>query len=146
MSMSTSIVYGYGFPIKDVTVETINSFLETHTDLIPNYHTMEECEEELKKCLPKYYTCGVSGQEGVGAVISNIMTKETGIRFEYQPSMQEYSDDSPCIIFSECLPWLLSEKEKELTQDSLDDIMMPYIKELGLSPDICDRQQIEYWG
>lgn len=49
----------------------------------------------------------------MGAVIANIMSRETGIRFAYcQPDCNTLAS----VVFEESYPWMANETEKELTE------------------------------
>ena len=76
--------------------------------------------------------CDYSGHQGRGAVISSIIIRETGIRVEYQMGQSD-CDSYPSVLFAEKMPWHLNEKERNLTVESLTDILLPYVEELGLS-------------
>ena len=82
--------------------------------------------------------------EGNGAVISNIMSRETGIRFIYcQPDGD--CDTYASIVFEEGYPWHLNEVEKNLTKEKLQSICKQYMNELGID-DTPDYLNLEYWG
>lgn len=92
----------------------------------------------------KDYSCDNTGTEGVGAVIANIMSRETGIEFAYcQPDAN--CDTPASIIFDEKYPWLLNETEKELTEEKLSNICKKYMDELGIADD-PDFLELEYYG
>lgn len=82
------------------------------------------------------YSCDNTGMTGLGAVIANIMSRETGIRFAYcQPES---------IVFDEKYPWLFNETEKELTEEKLSNICKKYMDELGVV-DNPDYLNLEYY-
>lgn len=90
------------------------------------------------------YSCDNTGMEGIGAVIANIMSRETGIRFAYcQPDGD--CDTLASIVFDEKYPWSFNETEKELTEEKLSNICKKYMDELGIvdNPDYLD---LEYYG
>ena len=72
------------------------------------------------------------------------MSRETGIRFDYQPG-QEDCGGSPHILVAECMPWELNEKEKALTQEKLDCILTLYMRELSLNGE-PGEVSLEYYG
>lgn len=82
------------------------------------------------------YSCDNTGMTGLGAVIANIMSRETGIRFAYcQPES---------IVFDKKYPWLFNETEKELTEEKLSNICKKYMDELGVV-DNPDYLNLEYY-
>ena len=91
------------------------------------------------------YSCKMTGMEGNGAVISNIISRETGIRIQYEMGQSDCCS-YPSVLFAECMPWHLNEKERNLTVESLTEILLPYVEELGLSRKDIDALEIEYYG
>lgn len=154
MSATESIVYGYGFELSITPVIFIKwikkhktTFCESADEnalfeqLVLNESSIDD--DVLSEVFCHYY-CNSSSNEGVGAAISNIMSRETGIRFDYQPG-QEDCGGSPHILMVESMPWELNEIEKSLTQDKLDNIMISYMRELSLSGE-PGKVALEYYG
>lgn len=154
MSMRSSFVYGYGFIVDEITDEKLIDFIKNHKDTFckADYEKelfeemLEYTEEEyyLENFFDDYY-CDCSGQGGRGAVVSNIISRETGIRIEYQMGQSD-CDSYPSILFTETYPWNYNEKERNLTVESLTEILLPYAEELGLSKKDIDVLEIEYYG
>ena len=74
------------------------------------------------------------------AFLSNIMFLETGIRFSAYNDAEDYDVSAGTVMFEENFPWLMTEFERNMTKQVLDDIFAKYIVELGMdiSPDnIC---------
>lgn len=164
MIMKTSFVCGYGFACDEVAREAMISFLKSHKEtfirsdnekelydevMMYEYNPFEDDESlleddekpELEEILERY-SCDNTALEGLGAVISNIMSRETGIRFKY------YTPDAGCdtpaaVVFREGYPWHDNEVEKNLTEDSLASIFRKYMEELGLSVE-PDYLELEY--
>lgn len=82
---------------------------------------------------------------GSGAVISNIMSRETGLRFNYERGNDDY-ENIPTIIFYEGMPWTFNNTEKDLTEISLFKIIEEYTRELGIENHLIGFQEIEYYG
>lgn len=157
MSMSTSIVYGFGFVMDGVTDKKLIDFIKNHKDIFCKSPTEKEMFNEIlnmsEKEIDMYglddyfenYSCNCSGQEGRGAVISNIISRETDISVQYEMGDEEcYS--YPSVLLAECMPWHLNEKEKSLTKESLTEILLPYVEELGLKKKDIECLKIEYYG
>lgn len=90
------------------------------------------------------YDCDSSGCQGLGAVIANIMSRETGVRFDYcQPDGD--CDTSAAVLYSESYPWQMNEVERDLTAEKLTEICKTYMNELGIDgePDFLAQ---EYYG
>lgn len=154
MSMRTSIVYGYGFEIEYISDGKIIDFIKLHKKAF----CKSDEEKKLYKKLLKFiedvdyledflgnYRCDNSGHEGAGAVISNIISRETGIRFEYQCGDVD-CNSYQSILFSERMPWNLNKKEKKLTIESLTEILVPYVEEFGMVRANIESLEVEYYG
>lgn len=151
MSCSTSICYGYGFELGFLNKTKFIEFIKNHK----NSFCKSEAEKILYKNIQEYikydledffenYECENTGEAGIGAVISNIMTRETGIRFDYRAGQDDCGSE-PTIMFPDTLPWFLNDKEKELTAETLSEICNKYISEIGTSfkPNFVS---VEYFG
>lgn len=155
MSATESIVYGYGFKLSISPVIFIKwikkhkeAFCKSATEnaLFKQLTAMNELDidgDTLDEALC-HYECNSSCNEGVGAVVANVMSRETGIRFDYQPG-QDDCGGSPHILLAECMPWEFNEKEKSLTQEKLDCILTLYMRELSLNGD-PGEVALEYYG
>lgn len=150
MSMNTSIVYGRGFNVDGVTDGTLKLFARNHLASLRACLSQEElgeieeylgCDDEAD--FPEV-ECGISCQRGTYAVISNVIREESGIQVQYEPG-QEDCDSLPSILLAACLPWQYAEEEKLLTIQEYDDIISPYMVELGVSGN-PDDLSVEYYG
>lgn len=152
MSMRSSFIYGYGFNC-DCEDEKLIDFVKVHKETF--CRSVEETKlykEMLKYTENEYdledffdgYPCDTCGQEGVGAVIANIMSRETGVGFIYcQPDGD--CDTFASVVFETRYPWLLNEAEKNLTKEKLENICKQYMDELGIE-DTPDYLDLEYYG
>ena len=149
--MSRSFIYGYGFN-SDCDEEKLIEFIKTHKDTFCKSDKEKKLYKDMLSYAEKkydledffaYYSCDNMDTEGIGAVIANIMSRETGIRFTYCPSGDCCLHDS--IVFKEKYPWQINESEKELTEEKLLNICKKYMNELGItnSPDYLS---LEYYG
>lgn len=157
MSMETSIIYGFGFTCDLSDYKLIN-FLKNHKNTF--CQTVQEVElfkktVEAKEMTPaaldffledlyRNYKCDTSGISGRYAIISNIMSRETGIRFDYCPPNGE-CDTPEAICFCAGYPWFYNEIEKSLTSDKLEQILKKYMEELEID-DEPDYLQLEHYG
>lgn len=154
MNMKTDIVYGYGFMVDEIPDDVIIDFIKNHKETFCKSDTENELYEEMLEYTKEaydlenffeMYSCDHTGMEGNGAVISNIISRETGIRFEYQCGDAD-CNSYPSVLFVETYPWNYNEKEKNLTVESLNEILLPYVIELGLNRSNIDALEIEYYG
>lgn len=167
MSMETVIHYGFGFNC-DCSAEKFKEFVKNNAggfcrsadetklyklflerinakDENGKLKKLDESElEDVIESTFESYSCQTSGAQGAGAVISNIMSRTTGIRFAY------YGADSNCetypaIIFRESYPWDYNEEEKSLTKEKLESFCKECMDSLGIEgePDFLKQ---EYYG
>ena len=157
MSMRSSFVYGFGFEVENILDRVLLDFMINHkntfckTDIendlfceVVNF-TDEDLDAYGLEDFFESYQCDCTGQEGVGAVISNVISRETGIMVEYQMGQSECGS-YPSVLLAETYPWNYNEKERNLTVESLTEILLPYAEELGLSKDDINALEIEYYG
>ena len=152
MSMRSSFIYGYGFS-SDCDEERLIDFVKEHKETFCKSDREKELYDDmLNYTKTKYdledffkdYSCDNAGRKGSGAVIANIMSRETGIRFIYCPS--DYNCYTPAsVVFQEGYPWEINEIEKELTEERLSNICKKYMDELGIT-DNPDYLSLEYYG
>lgn len=152
MSMRSSFIYGYGFECACEDTKLIN-FIKNHKESFCQsekeqvlYDTMPEKTEEEYELEDFFsgYACDVNTQEGIGAVIANIIARETDIRFLYAPPDGD-CDTEAAVVFEMCYPWNLNETEKNLTEEKLYEICKKYMDELEIE-DIPDYLSLEYYG
>lgn len=152
MSMRSSLIYGYGFN-SDCDEEKLIDFIKEHketfcksdreNELYDDMLSYAESEYDLEDFFEDY-SCDNTGMEGIGAVIANVMSRETGIRFSYcQPDGN--CDTLASVVFEERYPWHLNASEKKLTEEKLSNVCRKYMNELGItnSPDYLS---LEYYG
>lgn len=152
MNMRSSFIYGYGFNSEcdegrliDFIKEHKEAFCKSdrEKELYNDMLNYTESEYDLEDFFEDY-SCDNTGTEGIGAIIANIMSRETGIRFAYcQPDGD--CDTLASVVFKEGYPWMVNETEKELTEEKLSNICKKYMDELGIT-DNPDYLNLEYYG
>ena len=152
MSMRSSFIYGFGFncdcedvKLIDFTKAHKDTFCKTNEEIKLYKEMLEYTKEEYDlEDFFERYACDANGMEGNGAIISNIMSRETGIRFIYCLPDEDCGTYAS-VVFEQGYPWQLNETEKNLTEKQLSDICEKYMNELGImgSPDYLD---LEYYG
>lgn len=163
MSYSVDHVYGYGFEISfggdNFDSKKFFDFLRNHKETIKGLYDGESiikfienenpdidefCEEFADR-----ENCEGYGYNTAKNIVADIMNKETGIRFTNQLDMDS---DKEFVMLPECMPWLLNEKEKALTEKDLHDICVKYCSEMGFPTEeehegqIFGMQKVEYFG
>ena len=170
MSMSTSMSYGYGFELTNMTKELFIKFIDNHASTILRLMTEPKNTEQSKfmkelldccrniinetdknnlKILDQRFHEIINPYEYTNeeyAIIANIMSQETQIEFNYEPG-QESCDSPKAIMLGETLPWNYNVAELNLkSADALKDIMKPFAKELGIAEKDIDYLAIDYYG
>ena len=145
MSMSTYTCYGCGIITTDVTVESAKKFFEAHEKTIKELnaelfeyvasHTAEELEEECYDILFN------DDSSALLSVIADCMTKETGITFGW---FIPDEDGKSAIMFTPDYPWRYTEKETQVSETELMEIIREYAEELGAEYD--SDIKVEYYG
>lgn len=153
MSMSTMMVYGFGFEC-DTEDSILVQFIKNHKEAFCKTAWEKDVYKKILTYSPKNqfkladvicdYACDSGGCEGLGAVIANIMSRGTGIRFDYCPPNDD-CNTLATVLYSESYPWQMNEVERDLTAEKLTEICKTYMKELGLD-DEPDFLAQEYYG
>lgn len=149
MNEHDDIIYGFGFYTANITPGAYAAFVLKHKDAWVKDEYDEECYEHIaamekmrkEEDVDKFYasihtsfdavlweqSCKNSDCTGYLAVISNIMSEETGIRFSF-----ESGEFHEAIMFIERFPWAYTENERNLTNEKLKQIVSQYAKELDV--------------
>lgn len=165
MSFNVDHVYGYGFEIAFHGIDSgfdskkFFDFLRNHKETIKDLYDGKSILKFLEKENPDIdefweefdgrENCEGYGYNTARNIVADIMNKETGIRFTLQLDMDS---DKEFVMLPECMPWLLNEKEKALTEKDLHDICVKYRSEIGLPTEeehegqIFGMQKVEYFG
>ena len=163
MSFSVDHVYGYGFEVyfggDDFDSKKFFDFLRNHKETIKDLYDGESLIKFIEQENPDIdefceefadrENCEGYGYNTARNIVADIMNKETGIRFTNQLDMDS---DKEFVMLPECMPWLMNEKEKALTEKDLHDICVKYCSEIGLPTEeehegqIFGMQKVEYFG
>lgn len=153
MSTSYGGVYGYGLDteqLEAINQETLALFIKNH---FSDFNKIwEDCEEKpleeasLEDIIAFFedYESDTGAYEKTAMIeiIADVMSKETGIRFDFFAFEGEM-----VLVFAETMPWYLNEKERALTGvDELQEIFNPYLCELGISNTKIDNAHLSWWG
>ena len=151
--MKTYTMYGYGFKCE-CEDKNIVEFIKAHKEAFCKtdnekalYKRIENYsgEESLEDLFDDYgYNCEQSHNDGVYAVISNIMTREVNIRFLYQYECEECN--TPATVMIEIDNLLdLNDKDKEEFKTTMYDICKRYMSELEIEGE-PDYLMLEFFG
>ena len=78
--------------------------------------------------------------------IASIINYECGIK-----GIQGFQSDGDCgteetVMYTAGFPWQMSDKEKNLTSEMIEDILKKYAKELAIPEEEIGDQLLEYYG
>ena len=151
MSMQSWTVEGFGFVLGTGG----HSFVLKHRDTVQKLNGSSEFlkmaeefdnEEDFfnEASLADDLYIGDNGGEGIGALVADVMSEETGITFTFCPADGDTGSEDT-IMLEKCMPWQFTEKEKNLTRGGLIKICKPYMEELGLEGE-AEFVSVEYYG
>lgn len=161
---------GYGFSVVDsLNVECEDDFEETMDPLmaakflknhrkafgkseqekeilkvIDNAKNDDDLEDAMMNLIENKYYDEETLDYGIGAVVSTVMRRETGINFKYYGPEVDFCT-FPSVVFVTSYPWEFNEVEKALKKSDLHDICQRYMKEIGLD-DTPGDTELEYYG
>ena len=144
-------INGYGIELTTAagfSYEKYKNFIKNHVANLEEKAEKSEAVEWVLKGCKDYLAsddltdteCLNSGMITPAAFLSNIMFLETGVRFCAYDDAEDYDVSAGIVMFEENFPWLMTEFERNMTKQVLDDIFAKYFAELGMdiSPDnIC---------
>ena len=133
MSWDMWHIWGIGFDVADVDVNKYRQFVVNHKTCLDEKkdyrdflgYILDTAPEdlELTEVLDSINSLRLADP------IAEIMTSETGIRFD-APGISD--DDYDCVLFTAAYPWQWNETERSLTEDQLYETMKRYAEELGV--------------
>ena len=130
-----STVEGIGFYLSEKSLSAIPSFVKKHESTLDLLYKKEEKEKLLQRLsedgIPVSLYC---------SLVEKIIFKETdivvGMYMDY-PNDENGFDNTPCVILEKALPWEYSDTEKELTKESLVQILDLYARQLHTEVTDC---------
>lgn len=176
MSMDSYIVNGYGFPVEAVNGYDILKFLKNHAgeekfsrlwgeqgeklfavvktinldnfEYMKNkyFYELDTDEPTAKKLIDALSSVSDDPEEAKDVIAAIIDYELDGIEIAYEPGQSEECRGYASIIFRTGLPWTYSDREKQLTEEELNALFVPYAKELGIDSSEIGELEIEYFG
>lgn len=151
MSMQTECIYGIGFQIK-IEPDQLQKFLQDHKESLEQLKGVEsvlECldldEDNFEDALLGFEYWPNNGfGDSLTAIITDIMSVETGLPIAYYPSTED--DDRESILYEPAYSWEMGDKEKNLTKDELTTMFEKYAKELDSNIEVDDDIRLEYYS
>ena len=147
MSYHTWHTYGYGVKVDDIktTPERLLNLAATKPELL------EKVKTYLSEMLGEYKVAELSledfdefddvicGKSGIGAILFYAID-------EFQADYVDDFDGNAYVLFPERYPWIMSDKEKALTENDVREIFEKYIKILTDEPVEIDYHSVENGG
>lgn len=145
------IVYGYGFPVNNVTTCALCDFIRNHRitiknnlakadikllDAVDNDKSIENTFDDLP--------CYLTGNEGLRSIIANIIYAEQNICFQYEPGTPFSKTSRESVILQTAMPWEFTQSDKYLDENRLFKICKSYMTELGIPDEPLGLQEIVY--
>ena len=124
----------YSIDMETVEMNTIDSFLMKHIETVWKIISIYERRATYRsKRLASWVPGGGNAYDVSCEMAAEVITVETGIRFEY--SHEDFGADWPYsyISMASLLPWEQTEKEKQLSKEEYETILASYATELGLT-------------
>ena len=150
MSWSMWTVTGYGIDEADFTTSTDAeiAFLKKHCPKIYEdmLNDMEISDVDASDTAAYIDYCGEwiadfegeSGNTGFMVILAGAIRENEGIDVQYYNG-----DEESAILYTERLPWEMTEKEKALTEEDMATIFKKYLDELGVKAP-TDRYSIMF--
>lgn len=134
-------IEGIGFWIDEVSEEVFVKFLISHFDSFCDSREEIQLLNELtngtknrEEAFVLYEPKGVDVAESWGGAIAAVIYREMGLDIEawddYYDEFCEFQN-RPAIFVPFKAPWLYNPVTKSLTQAEIEDLLLPYAKELG---------------
>ena len=161
MSMQSWTVTGFGINEDVLCGVLINNKIDFIKKYLPNiYEELQDSVEEANKegrCDMQntsdyldYCDTWIDEYEddycnrGFGSLFADAISEnEDGIDVQY--CCGEY-DSENSILYSDRLPWEMSERVRNMNENDMAEIFMKYLRELGINKAVCERQSVEYYG
>lgn len=144
MSMSTSISYGYGLSKEDlyrIPDDNLAAFAKKYVNKDFWEDDIETMSDDDILAALECYEDTTSSEESPYCVISNTLTEKTGIEFAYECT--EYGE---ALMYYATYPWYMKDTEKDLTPNKLQEIVQPYLNELGIPDAKLDYASVERYS
>lgn len=145
MSYSTWHTYGYGICVDDISGFTVEK-LQKLLSLAPKYEA--NINEWLKEndidnpTLEDYYEYDEDWCLGLATILKEVILEAEDIELT---ACNDF-DDNRFLVYEPWYPWELTEKDKSITRESLDEIFTKYISVLTDEIPSINYQSVENGG
>lgn len=137
--------YGYGVCVSEIEPVSVES-LEHLLSCAPKFHAL--VKKWFADCCisePTYEDYVEFDQDymlGLATLLSRVIEETEGVCFT---ACDNY-DDNDYLIYQPSYPWQISEKEQDLTEEKIAQILAKYIRMLTEKEITIDYQEVENGG
>jgi transcriptional regulator with XRE-family HTH domain len=125
---------GYGFYIDHTPLYVLYKFIENRKSVLNMEVTVPTITEDERNSMDEY---GIPVFDDIGCIVSDIISKESGIRMSYSYDPNVVSSSRPVIMFPAKSPWNYTDYEKELSESGLKQVLDRYARELRSEVEYC---------
>jgi len=145
MSYSTWHNYGYGICTSDLRVDSVER-IEELLSHAPEYRKeihdwFEDCDN-TKPTLDDYLDFDQDYNNGIAAILQAVIKEATGIEF----AACDNFDCMRYLIYMPSYPWNMTERDRTVTQEELDEVLKKYVSIISDSKLDIDFQEVENGG
>ncbi len=145
MSYSTWHNYGYGICVDDIKAQDV-SRLRALLELAPEFKTKIEgwlSESEVEEpSWDDYMEFDQDFQLGLATLLKEVIEETEGITLT---ACDDY-DAVTYLLYQPTYPWKITDAERDLTKERLNDIFARYVRVLTDDPIDIDYQEVENGG
>lgn len=145
MSYSTWHNYGYGICTSDLkvdSVERIEKLLEYAPEYRKEIHDWFDDGDNAEPTLDDYLDFDQDYNNGIAAILQAVIKEATGIEF----AACDNFDCMRYLIYMPSYPWNMTERDRSITQDELDEVLKKYVSIITDSKLDIDFQEVENGG
>lgn len=145
MSYRPWIDYGYGICVSYIEVDSVER-LEKLLSLAPKFHS--DIQDYFKECgiteptVDDYIEYDDQYCLGLATILKEVIQEAEGIEL---CACDEY-DGGNYLIYPPLYPWQMTEKDKPLTEELLNELFWKYVSILTDEPIDIDYQSVENGG
>ncbi len=131
-------IYGYGIPLNHLNCGNVISFITKHRDIIESLYPETEMDDMLG-CLYHDNKIGANdydtvifdhGMDYFPYIVGLVLNIDLGTTGFLGLVGEESFDD--CLIWQPEYPWEMTDADRELSQERLDEIYEDLLNELGI--------------
>lgn len=145
MSFSTWHNYGYGICTSDLkvdSVERIEALLEHAPEYKKEIHDWFDDCDITEPTVDDYLDFDQDYNNGIAAILQAVIKEATGIEF----AACDNFDCMRYLIYMPSYPWYMTDRDRSITQEELDEVLKKYVAIVTDSKLEIDFQAVENGG